>query len=244
MVFNGPPAQTTPGPGQGRGGRIPTKVATLPMRTRDEAGVCLSASKVESSTRTGQPMVNGDTCLASRRGGHSWGGRSAIQHGMPTGHLRGGGVIGTAEGGVGVPPTAPTQQGFVRAIVVMSPSTEEGADLQGFTPAKSHLLLREVYGNFPHQKDGTHLARGFPYNIMWKSCWRRLAAQSASWYSTHPGKVGRWFTTVLAEKWRRVLNQKYNSKRPLVFAHVVLTKTLGAHKNRYIQSRINHQLDL
>ena len=41
-----------------------------------------------------------------------------------------------------------------------------------------------------------------------------------------------------------MLGRKWNSKRPLVFAHVVLTKTQGARKSREIRARINRQLDL
>ena len=37
---------------------------------------------------------------------------------------------------------------------------EEGADLQGFPPARSHLSLREVYGEFPHHTNGTYLKGG------------------------------------------------------------------------------------
>ena len=59
-----------------------------------------------------------------------------------------------------------------------------------------------------------------------------------------PGKVGRWFTTVLAEEWRLVLDWKWNSERPLIFSHAVLAKTLGAHKAREIRARIDRQFDL
>ena len=62
---------------------------------------------------------------------------------------------------------------------------------------------------------------------------------SASWYSTPAGKVGRRFTVVLDAKWQRVINRKYNLERPLVFVHVVLTKTLSARKAREIQARID-----
>ena len=41
-----------------------------------------------------------------------------------------------------------------------------------------------------------------------------------------------------------MLNRKWNFKRPLVFAHVVLTETLGTCKAREIQVRIDRQLDL
>ena len=39
-------------------------------------------------------------------------------------------------------------------------------------------------------------------------------------------------------------DRKWNSKRPLVFSHVVLTKTLGDHKAREIRARIDRLLDL
>ena len=68
--------------------------------------------------------------------------------------------------------------------------------------------------------------------------------QSDSWYSTPSGKVGRRFTAVLDVEWRGVLDRKWNSEIPLVFAYGVLTKTLGARKAIYIQARINNQLDL
>ena len=56
--------------------------------------------------------------------------------------------------------------------------------------------------------------------------------------------MGRRFTAVLATKWREVLEQKWNSERPLLFAHVVLTKTLGSQKAREIWARIDCQFDL
>ena len=68
--------------------------------------------------------------------------------------------------------------------------------------------------------------------------------QPASWYYMPPWKVGRRFTEVLDAEWLGVLDRKWNYKRPLVFAHEVLTKTLGARKAREIQARIDRQLDL
>ena len=41
-----------------------------------------------------------------------------------------------------------------------------------------------------------------------------------------------------------MLDRKWNSERPLVFAHVVLTKTKIDRKAREILARINCQLDL
>ena len=48
----------------------------------------------------------------------------------------------------------------------MAPSTEEGKDPQEFNPVKAHLFLREVYGDSPHNNDGTHLAGGVPDDAM------------------------------------------------------------------------------
>ena len=56
--------------------------------------------------------------------------------------------------------------------------------------------------------------------------------------------MGRRLPAVLSAEWRWVLDRKWNSERPLVFAHVVLTKTLGSRKAREIWARIDHQLDL
>ena len=67
----------------------------------------------------------------------------------------------------------------------MSPQ-EENTDLPDFTPKRAHLFLREVYGDFLHHNYGSHLDGGVAYNDIWQHCWRRLAAQSASWYATPP----------------------------------------------------------
>ena len=104
--------------------------------------------------------------------------------------------------------------------------------------------MQEVFGYFPHHIDGMYLARVVLDNAVWQSLWRQIAVQSASWYSTPPGKVGRQFTALMDVEWRVVLDQKWNSEIPLVFSHVVMTRTLGACKAREIRARINCQLDL
>ena len=67
---------------------------------------------------------------------------------------------------------------------------------------------------------------------------------SAICHSAPPGKVGRRFTAVMDAEWQGMLNWKWNSKRPLIFAHVVLTKTLGTRKARDIRANIDRRLDL
>ena len=57
------------------------------------------------------------------------------------------------------------------------PLLEENADLLGFHPERAHLLLQEVYGNFPHHNDGAHLDRGIMNDYIWQRPWLRLATQ-------------------------------------------------------------------
>ena len=99
-------------------------------------------------------------------------------------------------------------------------------------------------GDFLHHNDGMHLAGGVLNDAVWKINFRRLAAQSASWYYTPPEEVERQFTAVLAAEWRGLLNWNWNSEINLVFANVVLTKTLDARKAREIWARIDRRLDL
>ena len=49
---------------------------------------------------------------------------------------------------------------------------------------------------------------------------------------------------ILAAEFQGVLQRTWNSKRPLVFAHVFPTKTIGVRRVREIRSRIIKQMDL
>ena len=100
-------------------------------------------------------------------------------------------------------------------------------------------------GRFTHgeaaQEEGQRAIKEGAQDAVWKSCWHWLAAQSATWYATPPpppGEVGCQFTTVTSAELQGVINQKWNSKQPLVFSHVVLSKTLGYSKDREIRDRI------
>ena len=121
---------------------------------------------------------------------------------------------------------------------------EENADLPEFPPERAHLLLREVYGDFPHHNAGYHHDGGVADNTIWQRRWRRLAAKLARWHAMPIGAVGCRFTAILAVEWQGVNDRSWNSKKPLVFAHVVLTKTLGVRRDREIQVRITRRIDL
>ena len=48
----------------------------------------------------------------------------------------------------------------------------------------------------------------------------------------------------MAAEWRGVLGRSWNYERPLVFAHVVLTKTLGVRRAREIRAWLTRKMDL
>ena len=106
------------------------------------------------------------------------------------------------------------------------------------------MLLKGVYGDFPHHNDGSHLDGGVTNDAIWWRRWRQLAAQSASWYAMPYGAVGRRFMTILATEWKGVPIKSWNSDMPLVFAHIILTKTLGVCSAKDIRSQITRRMDL
>ena len=107
-----------------------------------------------------------------------------------------------------------------------------------------HLLFQGVYGDLPHHNNGSHLDEVVADNALCQRCWRQLAAQSASWYATPSGVVGRGFTEILAVEWWGALGRSWNSKRPLVFAYIILTKMLGVCRAWEIRARITSRMDL
>ena len=56
--------------------------------------------------------------------------------------------------------------------------------------------------------------------------------------------LGSWFKAILAAEWQSVIIRSWNSRRPLVFVHVILTKTLIICKARGIQVRFNRRMVL
>ena len=100
---------------------------------------------------------------------------------------------------------------------------EENAYLPVFAPESVHLLLQGVYGDFPHHNYGSHLDGGIMDDAACQRLWRRLAAQSASWYATPSRALGCRFTVILAAEWRGVLGRSWNSEIPLV--------TCGSHQS-------------
>ena len=53
---------------------------------------------------------------------------------------------------------------------------EEGIYLTYFALERAPLLLREVYGDFPHHNDGSHLDGGVLDDALWQQYWHRRVA--------------------------------------------------------------------
>ena len=71
-----------------------------------------------------------------------------------------------------------TPRGTMGELIHMGgglPPPEENAVLPDFTLERAHLLLREVYGDFPHHNNRSHLDGGVTYDALWK---RHLAPDS------------------------------------------------------------------
>ena len=117
-------------------------------------------------------------------------------------------------------------------------------NLFGFPPAIEHLLLQGIEAEFPHHNNRSHLHGGFPDDAVLQFHWRRLAAQSTSWYTTPQGAVGSRFMEILSAEWQGVLNRSWNSDRPLYFAHIILIKALGVRRARDIRQRITMRMYL
>ena len=58
------------------------------------------------------------------------------------------------------------------------------------------------------------------------------------------GAVGRRFTAILSVEWKGLLRRNCNSKRPLVFGHIVLMNMLGVRRSKEIWARITRHMDL
>ena len=58
------------------------------------------------------------------------------------------------------------------------------------------------------------------------------------------GELGRWSTAILAAEWQDFLGKIWNSERPLVFTHVVITKMLGVCGSRDIMAQVTRRMEL
>ena len=87
------------------------------------------------------------------------------------------------------------------------PPPEGNTEFPGFTPDRAHLLLQDVYGDFPHHTDGLHLDGVIADNAIWQRRWHWLDTKSAIWYAMPSGAVRCRFTAILAAEWRWILGR-------------------------------------
>ena len=78
------------------------------------------------------------------------------------------------------------------------PPQEESVDFPDFSPGRAHLLLKGVYGDYPHHNDILYLGGGVLDDAVWHQNWRRLATQLSIWYAMPSRAVGCQFTAIMA----------------------------------------------
>ena len=122
------------------------------------------------------------------------------------------------------------------------PWMEEGTDLPRFALSRDHQFIVEVYSDNLHHNYGTHLDGGIAYCAIYKRLWRRLATQLSRWYAMPTRTTGQRFMDIMVVNWQGIFNCKYNSKKYLIFYHVILTTTMVMHRVREIQKQIRRRL--
>ena len=105
-------------------------------------------------------------------------------------------------------------------------------------------VLVEVHGNQPHHKNGTHLKGGIANSVFVHNCWHWLVKTLSIWYNTSLSAVRCHFMAILEEEWLGVINWRWNSNRPLIFDHIVFSKTIGVCRAQEICMQIRRRMDL
>jgi hypothetical protein len=127
----------------------------------------------------------------------------------------------------GTPPEDPpapegNAAGASMAPAPVPPRMEPGADLPGFMPSEADHRLDTVYGDHPHQNDGTHLSGGWAHDNLWQKRWRRVAELPSVFYNPPQGRVGRRFVATLKDEFQGVRECKWNLERVLIFPSIIL----------------------
>ena len=122
--------------------------------------------------------------------------------------------------------------------------TEVGADLPSYILTETDKLLDSVYGDHPHQNDGSQLDGGVASNNFWYKHWKLLIQYNPTHYIVPKGAIGRRFVQQLAKEFQGVRERKWNSERPIVFAMVILQKMPGVFQSKEIRKLLQHRMDL
>ena len=119
-------------------------------------------------------------------------------------------------------------------------------DLLGVEMTEADNRLMVVYGDTIHQNDGRHLHGGIE---------EAMDAQHTQWFDrvvAHPHKlyfpprckVGKKFISLFAGLLRGVIDRRWNSEYPMVFAACILRRNPGTFKAAQIKKRISQRLEL
>jgi hypothetical protein len=116
-------------------------------------------------------------------------------------------------------------------------------DLPGYVPTEVDLKLKEVYGDYPHQNDGTHLDGGIKDDALWQGHWRKLVSLPSNRFQAPGGAVGRRFVRMLTQELLGIKERKWNSEKFIVFSMVILQKSKQVTNSGDIKRRITNRLD-
>ena len=117
-------------------------------------------------------------------------------------------------------------------------------DLPGVNITDADRKLMEVYGDYIHQNDGTHLDGGIKDDAKWQERWRKLlVALPSQRYNAPGGSVGRRFVRMLTEEMRGIHSRKHNSEKYIVFQIVILQKSKMVTASGDIKRRIGKRMD-
>ncbi len=147
---------------------------------------------------------------------------------------------GATEGG-GVTTVNPLLDGDPMPVVeVWVADAESVEDLRGQVLSDPDRRLLSVYGNTVHRNDGRHLHGGVE---------AALDEQHMAWFDqvvAHPHRlyfppncaIGKRFVDQYEKLWAGVLERKWNSEFPEIFAACILRRRPGIFKAKRIKQRI------
>ena len=116
-------------------------------------------------------------------------------------------------------------------------------DLPGAVISEADRKLLDVYGNYIHQNDGSHLDGGIADDAEWQDRCRKLVVLPAQRCQAPGGPVGRRFVRMLAAELEGVTSRKWNSERFIVFQMVILQRVKGVTKAGDIKRRLSTRMD-
>lgn len=123
-------------------------------------------------------------------------------------------------------------------------TAQECLDTPGYVMKAVDHKLKEVYGDYLHQNDGTHLHGGVKDDKMWQDYFNRLIVSTPQYYKTPNNAVGKRFVQGLAALINdMVLSRTCNSEKILVYIVTTHIKMTGTHSAADIRKRFSQRLD-